>query len=96
MYVHAYQSYVWNAIVSERIRTYGAEHPIAGDLVFDNTPEEDVSMPSAEDEVPAADGENADGGDAGTHIVTVLASLLCLFQKRIHLPALERDRGGRG
>ncbi|KAJ7781116.1 pseudouridine synthase [Mycena metata] len=67
MYVHAYQSYVWNAIVSERIRTYGAERPIVGDLVFDTTPEEDVSMPDALDgeappveddkEIPAAEDE---------------------------------------
>jgi tRNA pseudouridine13 synthase len=34
MYVHAYQSYVWNAIVSERIRRFGHEAPIVGDMVY--------------------------------------------------------------
>ena len=37
MYIHAYQSYVWNAIVSERVRTYGCDRPIVGDLVFETT-----------------------------------------------------------
>jgi len=64
MYVHAYQSYVWNSIVSERIRTYGAERPIAGDLVFDTTPEEDVSMPDVQEgDVPPVE-DDKDGDDA--------------------------------
>ena len=48
MYVHAYQSYVWNAIVSERIRRFGHEAPIVGDMVyFDEEGEEgDAESPT--------------------------------------------------
>ena len=56
MYIHAYQSYVWNAIVSERIRMHGAERAIPGDLVLDEQRKsessntlEDASEPLPED-----------------------------------------------
>jgi len=34
MYVHAYQSYLWNLVVSERIKLSATE-PLVGDLVFE-------------------------------------------------------------
>lgn len=33
MYVHAYQSYLWNRLVSERVRRHGARAPVAGDMI---------------------------------------------------------------
>ena len=60
MYIHAYQSYVWNAIVSERIRLHGADETIPGDLVYEEEPvgktasndplDEDLDEPMAVDE----------------------------------------------
>lgn len=50
MYVHAYQSYIWNAVVSERIRLHGAEKPIPGDIVF----EKDAMKESDENEIDEA------------------------------------------
>lgn len=35
MYVHSYQSYVWNQLVSFRFHEYGLV-PVPGDLVFES------------------------------------------------------------
>ena len=46
MYVHAYQSYVWNAIVSVRLKRYGSEAPVVGDLVYMAEEENDAAETS--------------------------------------------------
>ena len=61
MYVHAYQSYVWNAIVSERIKLFGAEKPIPGDVVFIKKASPKASAENEED----ANGQEAEGQTNG-------------------------------
>ncbi|KAK7337896.1 hypothetical protein VNO77_18486 [Canavalia gladiata] len=34
MYVHSYQSYLWNHAASKRVQKYGTEHVVLGDLVY--------------------------------------------------------------
>ncbi len=61
MYIHAYQSYVWNAIVSERIRTYGADKPVVGDLIFEETSSSNAEAGEQDGEITL---EDAGGDDA--------------------------------
>lgn len=49
IYVHAYQSFVWNRAVSERIRRFGSS-VLVGDLVLD-----DPSFAKIIEEAPNAD-----------------------------------------
>ncbi|BDA41229.1 Multisubstrate pseudouridine synthase 7 [Coccomyxa sp. Obi] len=55
MYVHSYQSRLWNAAASHRIKTYGAEKAVAGDLV----------LPSDASEASPEDAEEVAGDDEG-------------------------------
>jgi tRNA pseudouridine13 synthase len=55
MYIHAYQSYVWNAIVSERIKMYGARRAAAGDLVYEEPPKKTQEEPVDQEEREGAD-----------------------------------------
>ena len=44
MYAHAYQSYIWNLVTSERVKLSSTE-PMVGDLVFvNNDADEDVDL----------------------------------------------------
>jgi len=44
MYVHAYQSYIWNLVTSERIKLSSTQ-PLIGDLVFaDKTADDEIGM----------------------------------------------------
>ena len=76
MYVHAYQSYVWNAIVSERIRVGGCTRPIIGDLVLEDpeaTPEPivDPATSGAVEDDPAEVTTAASGPSAAAEPTAV-------------------------
>ncbi|KAG0319081.1 multisubstrate pseudouridine synthase 7 [Dissophora globulifera] len=71
MYVHAYQSYVWNHMVTERIRLYGSEKPVIGDLVAEDkaaleVPEDEEEESSSTSHVVRAKVLTADNVDQYT------------------------------
>lgn len=44
MYVHSWQSYIWNRLVSERVKLFGVSTPVVGDLVYaGDAADEDVA-----------------------------------------------------
>lgn len=55
MYVHSWQSYIWNRLVSERIKLFGPSAPVVGDLVY---------AEEGANEEPVAEEE----GEAGGHV----------------------------
>ena len=50
MYIHAYQSYLWNNAASVRMEAYARDHAVAGDLVFLDQTQTPRSMTYAKEE----------------------------------------------
>ncbi|KAL0005616.1 hypothetical protein SO802_013177 [Lithocarpus litseifolius] len=53
MYIHSYQSYLWNHAASLRVQNYGTDQVVLGDLVYckgDNTGNVSGGMPECEDD----------------------------------------------
>lgn len=70
LYLHAYQSYLWNRVASYRIREFGLE-VVEGDLVFVGPDFVDEDM--VEDEVAIDGAEEEAGGDTEKETPTVPA-----------------------
>ncbi|CAI5734770.1 unnamed protein product [Hyaloperonospora brassicae] len=65
MYTHAYQSYVWNSVASERLTRYSRTSPVIGDLVIPHdTMTDDIVDGSEVDGVDGAEEER----DAATPV----------------------------
>ena len=66
LYLHSYQSLIWNKIVSRRIKQFGLR-PIAGDLIWVKKSIDEDSVPLDEetdkDEVIEDRDEDSDVGD---------------------------------
>ncbi|KAJ2648892.1 multisubstrate pseudouridine synthase 7 [Coemansia sp. RSA 1250] len=58
MYVHAYQSYIWNSAVSQRLHMFGTAGPVIGDLVIRATEYDTSAL-----EVDGGAAEKAEDGD---------------------------------
>jgi tRNA(Glu) U13 pseudouridine synthase TruD len=97
MYIHAYQSYVWNAIVSERIRTYGADKPIVGDLVFETKTEvdEDMAVDDALEGV-APPEEKAEAEEPGNYVCISRCKLFDTFVQKKSYTAVVKNPGNHG
>ncbi|KAK0550837.1 multisubstrate pseudouridine synthase 7 [Tilletia horrida] len=80
MYVHAYQSFIWNKMVSERVRRFGLERPVVGDYVFvdadaHRAADGDGDEEMVDGEQGAADENGADGEEDEDALANKAASI---------------------
>jgi tRNA pseudouridine13 synthase len=99
MYVHAYQSYMWNKAASERVRRHGLSRPVAGDLIVDDSMlqyagEDDGDIFSRVREVTAK--EAASGAFKITDVVLPLPGNRVIYSeslKSLYEEILQERRG---
>uniref|UniRef100_T1IV34 ENTH domain-containing protein n=1 Tax=Strigamia maritima TaxID=126957 RepID=T1IV34_STRMM len=74
MYIHSYQSFIWNRIVSERIKKFGI-HVLNGDLYFkkDDPENSDVIKTKRNNDMPSI--YNSDDNDTNIDIFDVVMPL---------------------
>jgi len=72
MYVHSYQSYIWNSMATLRLEKYGKENAVVGDLVYTDTTTDLVD----DDDVEAE-------GDAETEEVTQTKGMVSEYVRYI-------------
>ncbi|XP_028770719.1 multisubstrate pseudouridine synthase 7 [Neltuma alba] len=65
MYVHSYQSYLWNHAATTRVQKYGTEQVVVGDLVYrkDNAAGNGTGFVSRDCSVSCNNGENSSNED---------------------------------
>lgn len=96
MYIHAYQSYVWNAIVSERIRMHGVDNAVPGDLVFEEEERVKAALSDPLDvdlDEPMAVDEH--GGSTQLFSALIISNLCSKERVTTHLAKLVKHRGFR-
>ncbi|KAJ2508269.1 multisubstrate pseudouridine synthase 7 [Coemansia sp. RSA 2052] len=83
MYVHAYQSYVWNAAVSQRLARFGIGGPVIGDLAV-KAPGFISAKPSSDDG-PGVNGANGDdSADVSSRVEPTLVTAKNIKQFTIY------------
>ncbi|KAJ2055813.1 multisubstrate pseudouridine synthase 7 [Coemansia sp. S146] len=82
MYVHAYQSYIWNAATSQRLARFGIDGPVVGDLVI-KAPGFGVKISGATDSVSSTNG-GEDSADVSSRIEPTLVTAQNIKQFTIY------------
>ena len=88
MYVHAYQSFLFNRAASERVRRHGVDRVVAGDLVIDSGCEENFREDGVEDDEDwfasvreVTDAEAASGAFKITDVVLPLPGCKVMYSE---------------